>query len=1023
MPTPLQGLAVLGISVATGAAVLHTLQQQKRESNQKAEADAASAKRAEFVARVVREKDEAEERTRGSAARRGAPAANKTPFPALHAARESAFIASLLVLRAKVEALAVRQANDHAVRVVSVNGVESPSFVALFALLLLGDDSLFYGVWHGAMVRELGGDTSPWPLVSSELESFAFSASRLSRESAALVTEWLSELRGYSAAGPGPAHALRWSGPSSVATRTLVSSLAVCSASRSEGRSFFVAPVEATEGAEAPAVLEACRALGLRVQRADALRWLYEKPQYKDVARGRVLPVWGVKADDVVTAFVGSKLEEVRHPWGAKTVLLVTNLPPCTANLRYVLDATLTTVTTDKDGLRSSSISLDFSSVAAATQSIVGQPADAVARPRRANLAPPPAPTAVFGHANRLPPPAPPPLGAAQLAATRFLVAEHAALVAERAPTSLLVGASLEHAAVIAGALAGGDEVRALIASDTAALEACRPKLKESLVRGLVLRAPRARGVGSEGDAAHAASVEAFVESLLQLLALSLRSTPLNAAGQAPADVVGRTPLKVDALSGFFHCSDAPHFHELRNAAIERDEKLTRERNAQRVVSDEAVLAAGVLTLVLLMFTCGVSLLSRVQCVWFVALFTDSATVARITERAGPFLLTLLVSFISLPHAYFLLGCPDSPEAFLAGVKVKLRGVLDVLYSRSALPTAQEGDELRAAVHEQLRVWGVRRLEAHLQALGRRRKLPPTELLLALMDDIATLSLDVQRDANGDVTGGRVPDDLTEGLDDLLREGKWQGTSEGSSRNRRSAGRGGRGGRPRSGDDAVDLQRAISATINDAIAGQHRQSAMRAFSEGGEGGAPLSPARAVAHLQALIRTDAHRAADHFREQQLLADAAAREEDMAASAAHGEALASAAAENARRTSEKRALKAAAAAAAAAGADAGTDVTGSDDCSSSDGEGLSGDASEGAAPAAAAQLAAPPRLTSVAEVLAAGGWTLARQRKHYVYKRTTRGGRTQTFTQSVSPSDWRASRAQLTDLRRLDAAAVE
>jgi hypothetical protein len=57
--------------------------------------------------------------------------------------------------------------------------------------------------------------------------------------------------------------------------------------------------------------------------------------------------------------------------------------------------------------------------------------------------------------------------------------------------------------------------------------------------------------------------------------------------------------------------------------------------------------------------------------------------------------------------------------------------------------------------------------------------------------------------------------------------------------------------------------------------------------------------------------------------------------------------------------------------------------------------------------------------VEEALLEGGWRFERKRKHIVFKRTHAGtGRTQTFVQSATPSDWRAERAQLSDLRRLD-----
>ncbi len=65
-------------------------------------------------------------------------------------------------------------------------------------------------------------------------------------------------------------------------------------------------------------------------------------------------------------------------------------------------------------------------------------------------------------------------------------------------------------------------------------------------------------------------------------------------------------------------------------------------------------------------------------------------------------------------------------------------------------------------------------------------------------------------------------------------------------------------------------------------------------------------------------------------------------------------------------------------------------------------------------------------SVEEMLSEKGWKFDRQGKHIVYKRAVPLGegrvRTQTFTRSCTPSDWRVTRNQIKDLIHMDQEAI-
>ena len=176
----------------------------------------------------------------------------------------------------------------------------------------------------------------------------------------------------------------------------------------------------------------------------------------------------------------------------------------------------------------------------------------------------------------------------------------HADELVRRAPAARLAGASLEHAMVLAGEdMNTGDIVR-LAARDARALVSARDALAEKLERGLRESAPRANGLSEEQ---HDRTVGAFVDSLLIWLELQLLSTPVNAAGESPVQVVGASPSLALAEAAIYIRSASRHDAALRLAATTRAQERTAqlERRGRYLASERyAVLVAAVMMAVLL---------------------------------------------------------------------------------------------------------------------------------------------------------------------------------------------------------------------------------------------------------------------------------------------------------------------------------------------------------------------------------------------------------------------------------------
>jgi hypothetical protein len=92
-------------------------------------------------------------------------------------------------------------------------------------------------------------------------------------------------------------------------------------------------------------------------------------------------------------------------------------------------------------------------------------------------------------------------------------------------------------------------------------------------------------------------------------------------------------------------------------------------------------------------------------------------------------------------------------------------------------------------------------------------------------------------------------------------------------------------------------------------------------------------------------------------------------------------------------------------------------------SGSGENESGPHASFAAPARRQERGAGSHPRLVIDLLREGGWTCFRARRHLIFKRTVSTGKAQTFRMASTPSDCRAPRAQLAQLRKLDAEAEE
>lgn len=150
----------------------------------------------------------------------------------------------------------------------------------------------------------------------------------------------------------------------------------------------------------------------------------------------------------------------------------------------------------------------------------------------------------------------------------------HADELTRRAPAVRLAGASLQHAMMFAGEAMGTGDIMRLPERDAKALYSNRRKLADKLVRGLCASAPRANGISEKQ---HARAVGAFVDSLLIWLELQMLSTPVNAAGESPAQVVGESPSLAHAEAAIYIRSASRHDATLRLAAVTRAQQRAAE--------------------------------------------------------------------------------------------------------------------------------------------------------------------------------------------------------------------------------------------------------------------------------------------------------------------------------------------------------------------------------------------------------------------------------------------------------------
>jgi hypothetical protein len=306
-----------------------------------------------------------------------------------------------------------------------------------------------------------------------------------------------------------------------------------------------------------------------------------------------------------------------------------------------------------------------------------------------------------------------------------------------------IVGSSLEHAVALSGIANGAetplydtvcglrDEAGGALAGE--GRDAVASALTQTLTAVVPPPEPPAgtppSAVASLGQALLSAEVASFVGDLLEVLRLLAASVPVNAAGRTPLDACHASDARDEAWARLLVPIGTPI--TLRNAVRRTQARRECERVAASALSPSALpasyalVALGALLLLWASYGAAAAFLP-VPMAAAVALLSTATGVSGV--------LTALTGMSS--HAL-----AADPEAYTARVVRPLHSFYLAITGRPrALVDAQQAALLRARCEALVRVWGVRRLKAHLERAVNKPALTAREVEQLTDEIVAVVS-------------------------------------------------------------------------------------------------------------------------------------------------------------------------------------------------------------------------------------------------------------------------------------------